>query len=83
MYNVGTKDEIYIAELVKLIAGYMHIDNPEIIYSGERTCDPKRRLLNVDKIEIVTGWKPVVNLEEGIKQCITYRKNHEKSSFNN
>ncbi|WP_300721059.1 NAD(P)-dependent oxidoreductase [uncultured Brachyspira sp.] len=83
VYNVGTKDEIYIAELVKLIAGYMHIDNPEIIYSGKRTCDPKRRLLNVDKIEIVTGWKPVVNLEEGIKQCITYRKNHEKSSFNN
>ena len=83
VYNVGTKDEIYIAELVKLIAGYMHIDNPEIIYSGERTCDPKRRLLNVDKIEMVTGWKPVVNLEEGIKQCINYRKNHEKSSFNN
>lgn len=83
VYNVGTKEEIYICDLVNLIAKYMGINSPQILFSGERLCDPKRRLLNVDKIQTKTGWQATVTLTEGIQQCIKYRLSDENSSFNN
>ena len=62
--NVGSGQEISIMELAKLIA-------KTIDYSGEITLDNShpngtpRKLLSSDRI-LKLGWKPKINLEEGI-----------------
>lgn len=73
IYNVGTKEEIYIIDLVKMISKLMNKDNVEIEFKGIRSADPPRRLLNVSKIENRVSWKSEINLEQGLKECIAKR----------
>lgn len=73
VYNVGTQEEILIVDLVKKIASLMHKSQFEIEFRGERMADPTRRLLNIAKIYNRTGWKPEINLEMGLKECIKKR----------
>lgn len=75
IYNVGTTEEIYIVDLVKKIAELMNIDDYKIEFKGVRTADPRRRLLNVDKISQKVGWMPEVSLVQGLKECIQNRLN--------
>lgn len=70
IYNVATDEEISIVELVKLCARKMGITEPVIEFAGYRESDPERRLLSTEKIRKKTGWKPVVNLDKGIQECI-------------
>ena len=77
VYNVATDEEISIIDLAKLCAAKMGIENPVIEFSGYRESDPERRLLCTEKIRTRTAWKPVVNLEKGLDECITnYLKNN-------
>ncbi len=69
-YNVGTDEEIAILNLVKLCAAKLGIKNPAIVFNGCRAADPKRRLLNTQKLRMRTGWEPQINLEKGIEMCI-------------
>lgn len=71
VYNVGTQEELSIIELVKLCGKKLGIDNPEIIFNGYRASDPERRLLNTEKIQKATGWKPIITIEKGIESCVT------------
>lgn len=76
VYNVATDEEISIIDLAKLCASKMGIDNPVIEFNGYRESDPERRLLSTEKIRTRTTWKPVVNLDKGLDECITnYLKN--------
>jgi len=73
VYNVGTTEEFYIVDLVKLIARMMGIENPRIEFNGERTADPRRRLLSVEKIRKAVGWVAKVDLQAGLRDCIAKR----------
>lgn len=75
VYNVGTTDEFYIVDLVKLIAELMDIPEPKIEFKGSRSADPRRRLLSVDKIRTAVGWVPQVDLRSGLMDCIKNRLN--------
>ena len=75
IYNVGTTEELYIVDMVKKIAELMNIDDYKIEFKGVRTADPRRRLLNVDKISQKVGWMPEVSLVQGLKECIQNRLN--------
>lgn len=76
VYNVATDEEISIIDLAKLCASKMGIENPVIEFSGYRESDPERRLLSTEKIRTRTAWKPVVDLDKGLDECITnYLKN--------
>lgn len=70
VYNVATDEEISIVDLTKLIASKMGIDNPQIEFEGYRESDPKRRLLNTDKLRTRTSWKPQVSLDKGLDLCV-------------
>lgn len=70
VYNVATDEEISIIDLVKLCAKKAGIENPQITFKGYRESDPKRRLLNTEKIRKRTDWKPRITLEQGIERCI-------------
>ena len=70
IYNVATDEEISIIELVNLCAAKMGVENPVIEFSGYRESDPERRLLSTEKIRTRTSWKPLVNLDKGLDECI-------------
>ncbi|RKM54458.1 NAD(P)-dependent oxidoreductase [Butyrivibrio sp. X503] len=71
VYNVATDEEISIIDLAKLCAAKMGIDNPVIEFEGYRESDPERRLLSTEKIKTRTDWKPVVDLDKGLEECIS------------
>lgn len=70
VYNVATDEEISIIDLAKLCAEKMGIREPVIEFSGYRESDPERRLLSTEKIRARTKWKPVVDLNKGLTECI-------------
>ena len=72
IYNVATDEEVSIIDLAKICAKKMGINAPVIEFRGYRESDPERRLLSTEKIRNRTGWKPVVNLDKGLSECIDY-----------
>ncbi len=72
VYNVATDEEISILDLVKLCAEKMHISSPKIEFKGYRESDPDRRILSTEKVRERTGWKPIVNLNRGLTECIKF-----------
>ena len=72
VYNVATDEEISIIELAQICAAKMGISNPIIEFEGFRTADPERRILSTEKIRSSTTWKPVVNLDKGLDECIEF-----------
>jgi dTDP-glucose 4,6-dehydratase len=70
IYNVATDEEISIIDLTKLIAKKMNIENPVIKFDGYRESDPERRLLSTEKIKTRTKWKPIINLDKGLDECV-------------
>ena len=81
--NIGSNEEISIKSLAKLIAD-------KINYSGEITWDPSqpdgtpRKLLDSSRI-FDMGWKPKINLSEGITRTIKDYENErlKKICLNN
>ncbi len=74
VYNVGTQEEIYIPDLAVRILEFLQRPEVPVYFVGHRDCDPKRRLLNINKIRQATGWAPQITLDEGLKQCILVRQ---------
>lgn len=70
VYNVATDEEIKITDLVKLCGSKMGIADPEISFKGYRESDPERRILSTEKIRTRTSWRPVVDLDKGITECV-------------
>ena len=76
IYNVATDEEISIIDLAKLIAEKMGIDEPVIKFEGYRESVPERRLLSTEKIKARTNWKPIMDLDKGLTECVeNYTKN--------
>ena len=72
IYNVATDEEISIIDLTKLIAEKMGIDEPVIKFEGFRESDPERRLLSTEKIRARTDWKPIIDLDKGLSECVEF-----------
>ena len=70
VYNVATDEEITIIDLTYKIAEKMGLSKPEIIFSGYRSADPERRILNTEKIRTRTNWTPVITLDKGLEMCV-------------
>ena len=78
IYNVATDEEVTIIDLVKLCADKMGIADPVIEFEGFRASDPERRLLSTEKIRSRTEWRPVINLDAGLDECIASYLNTEE-----
>ena len=70
VYNVATDEEITIIDLTYKIAEKMALPKPEIIFSGYRSSDPERRILNTEKIHTRTDWTPIITLDKGLEMCV-------------
>ena len=69
-YNVGTDEEYWILDVVRICAEELGMANPEIRFENVRKSDPERRLLSTKKIQSRTAWRPTISLREGIRMCI-------------
>jgi len=74
VYNVGSDEEISIVELTRKIARLLGLETPKITYSGSRSADPSRRLLNTTKIRSRTQWQPTIDLDHGLQLCVQAKR---------
>jgi UDP-glucose 4-epimerase len=63
IYNIGCGSPRTIDDLTKMLAS-------EIVRIPERPGEPKCTWADISKITRELGWKPVVTLEEGVKELL-------------
>jgi len=71
--NIGSGSEISINTLVKLIAQYLDCDR-SIIYEEDRPGDVRQHVADIHLAEDLIGFKPKIDLEEGLKYTIDWYK---------
>ena len=69
--NVGNTQEITIHELAQKIKEITQSKSP-ITFQPLPRDDPKRRCPDTTKLEKIVGWKPKIELQEGLKKTITW-----------
>jgi UDP-glucuronate decarboxylase len=69
--NVGDSKEMTILELAQMIQKETNCRS-NIEFSPLPKDDPKRRRPDTVKLEALVGWKPSMNLDEGLKRTITW-----------
>jgi UDP-glucuronate decarboxylase len=71
--NIGNPGEftmLQLAETVLRLSG----SKSKIVYQPLPSDDPKQRQPNIELAKAKLGWQPKVNLEDGLKETITYFK---------
>lgn len=69
--NVGNAQEVAILELAKKIKELTGSSSSLTFHPLPRD-DPKRRCPDTSKLEKLTGWKPKVRMEDGLKKTIAW-----------
>jgi dTDP-glucose 4,6-dehydratase len=72
--NLGNPREMTILEFAKTIAE-MTGSHAGTVHHALPEDDPKQRKPDISKALRVLGWKPVVDLDEGMRQTVTYFRN--------
>jgi len=78
--NVGNAQEVTIIELAKKIKKVTKCTSAIEFHPLPRD-DPKRRCPDTSKLEKLSGWKPNVSFEEGLKRTITWFS--QETNFSN
>lgn len=77
IFNIGSGKEISILDLVNTISNVMKV-SPKIKKENQRvrrkTSEVMRLNCNYDKIFSMTGWKPKISLNHGIKETVNWLK---------
>ncbi|MBU1109674.1 MAG: GDP-mannose 4,6-dehydratase [Candidatus Riflebacteria bacterium] len=75
IFHFSTSEHISIRELVELIAKRMNVSfEQHVEVVGERLGKDSAYLLDSEKARETFGWKPIVGLEEGIDETISWIK---------
>ena len=72
VYNIGGEDIMENLEIVKRLLRIMGKPDSLIEYVADRPGHDRRYALNCRKIGSKLGWRPSVNLEEGLKQTVQW-----------
>ncbi|EHP87444.1 SDR family oxidoreductase [Methanotorris formicicus] len=70
--NIGTGKETSVNELFKIIANELNYKD-KAIYDDPREGEVRRIYLDIKKAEML-GWKPEVDLKEGIKRVVNWMR---------
>ena len=68
VFNIGHSSEVSVLEVARTIHDALGIKADPIIDKNDTNVT--RRCPNIDKIYNFTGWKPKINLEEGIAKTV-------------
>lgn len=79
VFNIGNESEMSIITLARRILE-KNCQTNRIEYKSLPIDDPKRRCPDISKAVRVLNWKPKVNLEEGLKEFISWYE--EENGFN-
>ena len=71
--NIGNPEEFTKLQLAKAVLK-LSGSKSMIIYQLLPSDDPKKRQSNIDLAKSKLSWQPIVNLEDGLKETITYFK---------
>lgn len=72
--NIGNPDERKILDIANLVLDLTG-SKSEVVFTPIGKDDPKRRCPDISRATKILGWKPKVNLEEGLEKTIYYFKN--------
>jgi dTDP-glucose 4,6-dehydratase len=83
-YNIGGRREVPNLELVRLLLRLLGEMRPDlrnldrlITFVSDRPGHDWRYALNIGKIESQLGWRPQVNLEEGLGRTVAWYLDHQ------
>jgi dTDP-glucose 4,6-dehydratase len=78
VYNIGGLDVVENLTMARRILRILERPDTLLSYVKDRPGHDRRYALSCDKMEKELGWKPLISLEEGLRQTIEwYRKNLE------
>jgi UDP-glucuronate decarboxylase len=69
--NLGNPGEFTMLELARKVLAHTGSDSP-IEYRPLPSDDPVRRMPDISRAVELLGWKPAVELEEGLRQTVEY-----------
>ena len=75
IFQIATNKETSINELIGLLNSLFkdkNICELDVKYSGFRTGDVKRNYSNINKARLMLGWKPQVNILDGLRQTLEW-----------
>lgn len=73
--NLGNPGEFTIRELARIITE-MTASRSKIVYYELPKDDPWKRRPDISQAEKILGWRPTINLREGLLRTITYFEQH-------
>lgn len=79
--NIGTGEDLTIAELAEIISGIVGVKG-EIEYDSSKPDGTPRKLMDVSRINNL-GWKFKTSLEDGIKKTYEWFLNNEQLKIKN
>jgi len=74
--NIGSKFEISMAELAAKIRGIVGNLESEIVFMDNRPGDVLRLFADPDKFVGLCGWKPQVEIDEGLRRTVDFFRRH-------
>lgn len=82
-FNIGNDVETTILELAKLVKRLTRSKSkivfvPYEAYYGESFEDTKRRVPSIERAKRVLGFRPQIDLEEGLRRTITWWRKHRR-----
>lgn len=72
--NVGSGQGLSLADLVRLLylESNSKISQPQAVSSVERPLfEPSYNVLNIDRLHVLSGWKPTISLSEGLRLVLS------------
>jgi dTDP-glucose 4,6-dehydratase len=72
-FNCGNPDEYTVKETAELIIKILG-SSSKISYRALPKDDPKRRRPNIDKLQAISDYKPLVKFEDGVRMTAEYFK---------
>jgi UDP-glucose 4-epimerase len=76
IFNIGTGNELYIADIYDIIQKTAGSDLPLLI-ERERPGDVRRSALNSQKANDILKWRPEVSLKDGIQKTLKFYEAHK------